>query len=107
MTMNQSTDGLKLLLSYNIGPTDTRAYYEFVLGRYIPVLQALGLEMSEAWHTAYGEYPNRLVGFVCRDKNTMIDLLENDTWFELNDQLQEHVSDFSYKIIPYGIGFQI
>ena len=105
--MNQSTDGLKLLLSYNIGHTDTRAYYEFVLGRYIPVLQALGLEMSEAWHTAYGEYPNRLVGFVTRDKNTMTELLENDTWFELNDQLQEHVSDFSYKIIPYGIGFQI
>ena len=57
--MSEIVGGLKLLISYNIRVDDAQDYYQFVLGRYIPALQSLGLEVSEAWHTAYGEYPNR------------------------------------------------
>ena len=104
--MYESDNGLKLLLSYNIRPDNAQAYYEFVLGRYVHILQTLGLEMSEAWHTAYGNYPNRLIGFVARDENTMMSMLDNDIWDALNDQLLEYVTDFSYKVIPYKMGFQ-
>ena len=105
--MNQTTDGLKLLLSYNIGHTDTRAYYEFVLGRYIPVLQALGLEMSEAWHTAYGPYPSRLIGFVSRDSESLRELMAGEEWEALNEELSDHVSELDFKVIRYKLGFQI
>lgn len=104
--MNNISDGRKLLLSYNIRPNEGTAYYEFVLGRYIPALQALGLEVSEAWHTAYGNYPNRLIGFVSHDAATMKDVLSNENWDALNEQLGEYVTDFSYKVIPYQLGFQ-
>lgn len=104
--MSEVADGLKLLLSYNIKGDDAQEYYQFVLGRYIPALQSLGLEVSEAWHTAYGEYPNRLIGFVSRDKETMMALLGDETWDDLNDQLLDYVTDFSYKVIPYTMGFQ-
>lgn len=99
-------NGLKLLLSYNIKVNDMQAYYEFVLGRYIPVMQSLGLEMSEAWHTEYGNYPIRLIGFVARDEETMMNVLADETWEDLNDQLEEYVTDFSYKVIPYTVGFR-
>ncbi len=104
--MIESNHGVKLLLSYSIRPDNAQAYYEFVLGRYVPVLQSLGLEMSEAWHTAYGDYPNRLVGFVTKDPDTMVAMLDNEIWDNLNEQLLEFVTDFSYKVIPYRIGFQ-
>lgn len=100
-------NGMKLLISYDVRPDNMQAYYQFVLGRYIPVMQALGLEMSEAWHTAYGRQPNRLVAFVCRDPQTMRDVVDGDAWAELNDQLEEYVSDLRYKVIPYQEGFQI
>lgn len=105
--MAEIEDGFKLLISYNINLEDAQEYYEFVLGRYIPVMQALGLEMSEAWHTAFGDYPNRLIGFVSRDDELMREVLTGGTWEELNDELREHVTEFDYKVIPYRLGFQI
>lgn len=104
--MTNDTGGLKLLLSYNIKSEAMQAYYEFVLGQYVPAMQDLGLEMSEAWHTAYGDYPNRLLGFVARNPETLTDILAGDAWPALNDQLLEYVTEFSYKVVPYQIGFQ-
>lgn len=105
--MSSKHSGLKLLLSYNIRPDIIQEYQQFVLGRYIPIMQTLGFEVSEAWHTAYGDYPDRLVAFVCRDEETLNSLLENDIWDAMNEQLGEYVTDFSYKVIPYKMGFQI
>jgi hypothetical protein len=105
--MEQEAIGLKILLSYHLDAAFTQEYYQFILGRYIPAMQEMGLQMSEAWHTAYGSAPNRLVGFVCRDRQTMEELLGDESWLKLNQQLEQYVSDFSYKVIPYRGGFQI
>ncbi|MFZ0547305.1 MAG: hypothetical protein WAM60_17805 [Candidatus Promineifilaceae bacterium] len=99
-------NGFKLLLSYNIKGSDMQAYYEFVLGHYIPIMQSLGLEMSEAWHTEYGNYPIRLIGFVSRNEETMMKLLADETWEDLNEKLEEFVTDFTYKVVPYTVGFR-
>jgi len=100
-------NGLKLLLEYDVNQDTLQEYYQFVMGQYVPTLQSMGLQMSEAWHTAYGDAPNRLLGFVCGDKQTMDNLLTSDAWVDLNDQLEKYVTDFHYKIIPYRGGFQI
>ena len=103
-------DGLqpvKLLLSYDMRPNVGQEYYQFVLGRYIPTMQGLGLQMSEAWSTQYGNGPDRLVGFIARDEDTVLDLLESETWHDLNDRLQEFITNFHYKVIPYKQGFQM
>lgn len=101
-----STTGYKLLLSYEVKESAVEDYYRFMLGRYVPIIQAMGLEMSEAWHTAYGDYPNRLVGFVSRDQETLTKVLKSDTWSTLNQELQMYINDFDYKIIAYREGFQ-
>lgn len=105
--MSEKANGYKLLLSYNIQPDKSQDYYQFIMGRYIPEMQAKGLEISEAWYTAYGDYPNRLVGFICRDRDTMTNLVDDESWLELNDELIEFVDDFDYKVIPYRVGFQL
>lgn len=104
--MDEIDSGLKLLLSYNVRPEGAQEYYEFVLGQYIPVMQSMGLEVTEAWHTAYGDYPNRLVAFVSRDRDTVRRLMNDETWEELNERLLQYVTDFDYKVIAYRMGFQ-
>lgn len=99
--------GMKLLISYNIETDSMDRYYQFVLGQYIPAMQMMGLEMSEAWHTAYGDYPDRLVGFVAHDEQAMKDLMYSDLWPQMNEQLQEFVGEFRYKVIAYQEGFQL
>ncbi len=105
--MNEEPAGLKLLLSYEVNPESIQEYRQFVMQRYIPAMQMMGFQISEAWHTAYGDAPNRLIGFVCRDEETLNALLDNDVWVELNAQLEQYVTDFSYKVIPYRGMFQI
>jgi hypothetical protein len=96
--------GLKLLLSYEVEDTHLHAYQQFVMQRYVPAMQMMGFQVSEVWHTAFGNAPNRLVGFVCRDRQTVDDLLENEMWLTLNSQLEQYVTDFSYKVVPYQRG---
>mgnify|MGYP001278557879 CR=1 FL=1 len=105
--MSEKPMGYKLLLSYEVKPEAMQEYYQFVMGRYVPVLQSMGLQMSEAWHTAYGSAPNRLLGFVCEDQETMARVLESENWTAVNEELARFVADFSYKVIPYRGGFQI
>lgn len=105
--MNESMEARKLLLSYNMKPDAGQEYYQFVLGRYVPIMQSLGLEMSEAWHTAYGNGPDRLLVFVSKDDDTVVDLVQNQTWHALNTQLLKFVTEFEFKVIPYKQGFQI
>lgn len=105
--MDDESQGIKLLLSYDMRPEAGQEYYQFVLGRYIPLMQQMGLQMSEAWSTQYGNGPDRMVGFVAPNEKVVFDLLEGETWRALNDQLFEYVSNFSYKVIPYREGFQI
>lgn len=100
-------NGLKLLIEYEVSQDNLHEYYQFVTGQYVPALQSMGFQMSEAWHTAYGQAPNRLVGFVCGDQQTMDRLLSSELWDELNDELEKYVTDFHYKVVPYRGGFQL
>ncbi len=100
-------NGLKLLMEYDVLQDTLQDYYQFIMGQYVPALQSMGLQMSEAWHTAYGEAPNRLIGFVCGDQQTMDRLLDSDLWRDLNTELAKYVSDLRYKVVPYRGGFQL
>jgi hypothetical protein len=99
--------GLKLLLTYDVIQERQQEYYQFVMGRYLPALQSMGFQMSDAWHTAYGDSPERLIGFVCGDEDAMQKLLESDLWVALNQELETFVIGFDFKIVPYKGGFQL
>lgn len=105
--MSTSKNYFKLILTYELIPDNIESYYQFVLGGYIPLLQQLGLEMIEAWTTSWGEGPGRHIVFASRDRDTIDKLIEDERWFALNDKLEEFVTDFEYKVIPYRVGFQL
>jgi hypothetical protein len=100
-------NGMKLLMEYDVNQDTLQDYYQFIMGQYVPALQSMGLQMSEAWHTAYGTAPNRLIGFVCGDRQTIDRLLDSDLWLDLNNELEKYVSDLRFKVVPYRGGFQL
>jgi hypothetical protein len=97
---------VKLLLSYDILSDSQQAYYEFILRDFIPKLQAMGLVMTEIWHTAYGDYPLRMAAFVAPDKETVDNIMNSDEWKKLQEQFDRFVTNLQLKIIPYKEGFQ-
>jgi hypothetical protein len=105
--MRQEQDPrVKLLMSYDILPETQQTYYEFVLREFIPKVQEMGLAIAEAWHTAYGDYPMRMTGFVAPDMETMQQVLHSEEWDQLNQQIEPFVTNLQYKVVRFREGFQ-
>ncbi len=95
----------KMLLSYNILPQHQEGYMQFMVNTFVPALQKIGLENMGVWHTAYGNYPIRLLAFVAEEKE-MKKAVAGEDWKQLEAQLKEYVSDYTCRIVPYEPGFQ-
>ncbi len=104
--MLTDTSRLKLLISYDPLPEVREEYFRYVLGEFIPSLEHLGLTICEAWHTAYGEYPLRLTGFLASDEDTMDRVLASDAFIKLEDRLQSFVVNYQKKVVRQRKRFQ-
>ncbi len=98
---------VKLLMKWNIKSGHEQTYFEFVMQEFAPGLMRLGLQPTEAWYTVYGKGPQFLTGVVTSDLAAMQRILDTDEWRALRDQLLEHVTDFSQKVIQAGGRFQV
>lgn len=98
---------VKLLMSWDIQPGREQEYFEFVVRDFLPGLQHLGLETTDAWFTMYGEHPQIIAGAQIDNKQALDKILESSEWFSLTDKLLGYVTDFSYKVVPARKGFQL
>ena len=98
---------VKLLMTWDILPGKEQEYFEFVVRDFIPNIQRLGLEPSDAWFTMYGDHPQILATVQITNLTSLQDILASNEWTELTRQLLEYVEDFSYKVIPARTGFQL
>lgn len=97
---------VKLLMSWDIAPEREQEYFEFVIGEWIPGIQRMGLEPTEAWATIYGEYPQIQVALLAPDLPEAQRVLTSLDWTRLRDQLFTFVKNYSYKVVPAKAGFQ-
>ncbi len=97
---------VKVLMTWNVKANSEQAYFEFVIGEFIPGLQQIGLQPVDAWATLYGEYPQIQVGTLTTDLGTAKKILNSADWLALQEKLLAYVTDFSYKIVPARPGFQ-
>ncbi len=97
---------VKLLLTFDPIPETRESYFNYVLGEFVPTLEHLGLTMSEAWHTAYGEYPLRLTAFVAHDQETLDRILDSETFRQLESRLQTYVVNYTRRVVPVRSRFQ-
>ena len=97
---------VKLLMTWDISPEREQEYFEFVIGEFIPGMQRLGLEPTEAWATIYGEYPQIMVAMLAPDLPDAQRILNSVEWGQLREQLFGFVKNFSQKVVPAKGGFQ-
>lgn len=98
---------VKLLMTWDILPGREQEYFEFVVREFIPGMQRLGLEPTDAWFTMYGEQPQIMASAQMPTLAAVNSVLESDEWRDLNRLLMDYVENFSYKIVPARTGFQI
>lgn len=104
--MTDDGRAVKLLLTYDPIAEHQEEYFRYVLGEFVPSLEHLGLKMCEAWHTAYGEYPLRLTGFIASDQKAMEEVLASEVFQALEARLQEFVVNYRRRVVPHQRGFQ-
>lgn len=95
----------KMLLSYNILPQFQQEYMEFMMNTFVSTLHRIGLENQGVWHTAFGDYPIRLLVFVA-EENDMQQALTSEEWRQLEARLKTFITDYTCRIVPFQLGFQ-
>jgi hypothetical protein len=99
--------GVKLLMTWDILPGREQEYFEFVVRDFIPAVQRMGMEPSDAWFTMYGRQPQILAAMQMPSIDTLNGVLGSDEWRDLTGRLLDYVDNFQYKIVQARAGFQM
>lgn len=101
------TDGVKLIMTWDIMPGREQDYFEFVVREFLPGMQNMGLEPSDAWFTVFGSQPQIMVAAQMDTQDAMEKLLASPEWSGLTGRLLDYVVNFQQKIIEAHSGFQM
>ncbi len=97
---------VKVIMSWDIIPGREQEYFEFVVRRFMPGVQKLGMALSDAWVTIYGDHPQILVGAIVPGQDKAWKIITSEAWQKLNDQLLDFVQNYEIKLAPLQGGFQ-
>ncbi|NLN70992.1 MAG: hypothetical protein GX142_09490 [Chloroflexi bacterium] len=97
---------VKVIMSWDIKEGQEQEYFEFVVRSFMPGVQKLGLALSDAWVTIYGEQPQILVGAVVPGFEKAQKIINSEAWQELNHHLLDYVKNYQLKLTPLAGGFQ-
>ena len=102
----ETPEPVQLIMTWDIAPTREREYFEFVVRTFIPALQNMGFELSEAWATAYGNQPQIQVGAKLPDLPQLQQTLRSKEWHDLHEQLLEYIINYNQKVTRVLSRFQ-
>jgi hypothetical protein len=97
----------KLLLSWDILPGREQEYFEFVVREFIPGIQSLGLEPSDAWLTIYGDHPQILTGVQIKNLISLNAVMASQEWDQMVTKLLDYVDNLQIKTVKAKPGFQM
>ena len=98
---------VKLLLTWDILPGREQEYFEFVVRDFLPSIQGMGLEPSDAWFTMYGDQPQIMATAQMASVNAVQKVIGSGEWENMLQRLMEYVENLDYKVIPARSGFQL
>ncbi len=90
---------VRLVFSWNIKTDEEAAYFEFIVQEFAPKIMKMGVRLTEAWYTTYGEGPQIIMPGVAADRDTLRQALESDEWLELVEKLNGFVTDYQCRIL--------
>jgi len=97
---------IKLLITYDVDAGREEEYYRFIMGEFLPGAQSIGLHIIEAWRTAWGDYPQRLIELVADSQQSLNEILDSERWREMETKLEQHVDNYQRLAVPFRSGFQ-
>jgi hypothetical protein len=97
---------VKVIMTWDIAAERDQEYFEFIIGDFVPGVQRLGLQPSDAWATLYGAYPQIQVGLLASDASHAREILSSNEWTVLQERLFSYVKNYSHKIVQVRTGFQ-
>ncbi len=98
---------VKILMTWDILPGREQEYFEFVVRDWIPGLQRMGMEPSDAWFTMYGNQPQIMAAVQVSSLNSLQHTLASPDWKEMTQRLLDYVENFDYKVVQARSGFQM
>jgi len=98
---------VKLLMTWDILPGREQEYFEFIVRDWIPGLQRLGMEPSDAWFTMYGNQPQIMTAAQVSSLGTLQNFIKSPDWKELTQRLLDYVENFDFKVVQARSGFQL
>ena len=98
---------VKLLMTWDIIAGREQEYFEFVVRDFLPGMQQLGLEPSDAWYTMYGDQPQIMAGAQMPTLGDLKKMIGAEEWKTLINQLLDYVTNYRYKVVNARGGFQI
>jgi hypothetical protein len=98
---------VKLLMTWDIMPGREQDYFEFVVREFLPSMQNLGLEPSDAWFTVFGNAPQIMVAAQMESLTAIEKLMQSSDWQSLANRLLDYVINFQSKIVEARPGFQM
>jgi hypothetical protein len=96
----------KLIMTWDIDPEHEQEYFEFVVRDFLPQVQKLGFQLSDAWVTVYGMQPQIMVCAILPSKSQIIRVINSEQWDTLINSLMDYVTDFEAKVVNATGGFQ-
>ena len=100
------TEPGKLILTWDVTPQNEQKYFEFLVREFLPAMQKLGFQLTDAWVTVYGDRPQILIGAVMASLQEIREVLDGSEWFTLSAKLKEFVINYKQKITVANGGFQ-
>ena len=97
---------VKILMTWDIGMEREQEYFEFVVREYLPGIQKLGFDLTDAWATVYGDSPQITIGLTLPTLDQARRLIQSQEWKTLNNELQDYIRNYSEKIVEAHGRFQ-
>jgi hypothetical protein len=98
---------VKLLMTWDIIEGHEQEYFEFVVREFVPGMQRLGIQPTEAWYTTFGNRPQILTGGVSDSLTKMKLALGTQEWEALRQKLMQYVTNFNARVVQASGGFQM
>lgn len=98
---------VKLVMTWDILPGREQEYFEFVVREFLPGMQKLGLEPTDAWFTVFGDQPQIMAAATVGSLRALHRVLQSSEWGGLTSRLFDFVENFEHKTIVARPGFQM
>ena len=97
---------VKVIMSWDIKEGQEQEYFEFVVRHFMPGVQKMGMAISDAWVTIYGDHPQILVSAVVPGLQKAQHIIHSEDWERLNNNLLVFVENDQLKMAPLEGGFK-